>query len=61
MNGKPPKGKAIYGKLSGARTENPFYVKGVFLSFFAIKKPFSFFSLMLFLPIKRRNLNCQNS
>jgi hypothetical protein len=31
---KPPKGKAFFGKLSGARTETFFNKKGGFLSFF---------------------------
>ena len=31
---KPPKRKAIFGKLSGPRTENPSFYKGVILSFF---------------------------
>ncbi len=34
---KPPKRKAIFGKLSGPRTENPCFSKGVFLSFFVWK------------------------
>lgn len=34
---KPPKRKANFGKLSGPRTENPYFYKGVFLSFFVWK------------------------
>jgi hypothetical protein len=33
---QPPKGKADPGKLSGARTETFFFVKGRFLSFFVV-------------------------